>query len=175
MATVQDIDATFRRFDRPMRPAAGLPNPLANVGIGLTKHPLEGTLYTYQVGISSMTMNPSFVEWRARCPGVEPTDGKVSGVVVFNGDEVIGHYTSRAQNHNRPDWHIGVHADHRDKGVITLAMFVWFRSVQFAALVKRPINEAGAKAALTAHKMYLEWAIAEGEPVPQRVIDSMQG
>lgn len=177
LATVEEIGATMRVYEkrerrRPLRPEAGLPTVLSRVGIGLDMHPLEDTPYQYQVGISLRSRNPNFIEWRDRCPDLEPTDGNHSGVVLFDGEKIIGGYTARAV-HTRPNWDIIVHADYRNQGLMTLAMAQWFKAAPFAALSPRPITERGKKAALSAHKLYLRYAIEHGEPVPQNVIDSM--
>lgn len=180
LATVEDVGATMtvheqRERRRPVKnPAAGLPIVLSRVGIALDKHPLEGTPYHYQVGISLQAMNPYFVEWRGRCPDMEPTDGKVSGVVLFDDDTVIGHYTSKL-NHHRPNWQMAVHADYRNKGLMTLAVLEWFKAAPFVALAPRTIVGFGKRAALTAHRNYLLWAIRQGHPVPQNVVDSLGG
>lgn len=173
--TVEALVSSFNTFaPKPDEVrSAGLPEPLSRVGIALPKEPLEGTPYTYQVGVSSMTANPNFVEWRERYPDVELTDSKVSGVAVFDGDTVIAGYWAQS-NEPRPPWLIGVHPDYRRQGLATLAILQWFKALPIAKLVTWPVNEDAVGAFVSAHKLYIEWALANGDPVPQNVIDSVR-
>jgi GNAT superfamily N-acetyltransferase len=149
-----------------------LPGVFSRVGIALPKDSLEDTPYTFQIGISSSTLNPNFVEWRERT-SIELTDSRASGVLVFNGYDVIASYTADTDQ-KRPPWSIQVHPDYRGKGLSTLAVLQWFKAAPLYNLVGWPVTEISAMAFVSAHKRYVEWAILQDEPVPQNVIDSVR-
>lgn len=185
--TVEALRESFNVFDpnEALLPANGvrgalLPEPLYRVGIALPKKPLEGTPYFYQVGISSTTPNPSFVRWRELCPDLERVDGAISGVVVFDGDKVIAHYTSEG-NQPRPPWNVGVDPEYRKGstknpggGLAVLSILQWNKAAPWVKLVTWPVSIPAAESFVSAHRQYVESAIVQGEPVPQNVIDSVR-
>jgi len=187
LVTVEELVASFVVSDRrehphaklrpeyaPDKPAAvSLPGMLARNGIALPFHALEGTSYRYQIGISYETENPNFVEWRERCSEIEPSGDDLSGVVILDGSKVIAGYTAKGYN-KRPSWVVGVHPDYRGQGLSTRAILEWFKAAPWLNLVGWPTTTVSAKAFVSAHRQYVEWAVAQGEPVPQNVIDSVR-
>lgn len=176
--TAEEMVETFTMIPPPTPPrgrAAGIPAVLSRVGIALPFQLLEDTDYRFQLGISSITNNADFVQWRQRCPDVDGTDGAVSGVVVLDDEYTpVAHYSASGPA-SRPTWLVGVHEDHRRKGLATLAILQWFKAVPWRRLVGWPVNEDVVPAFVRAHEMYIEWELARGTEVPQNVIDSLKG
>lgn len=160
---------------------ANLSNPFEyEGGIPLERRPLEDTPYRYQLAISFTTENPNFVEWRERCH-MTPSGSEVSGVMVYDGDEVIAAYTAKGDQ-PRPPWVVQVHRDYRKDskknpggGLATLAILQWFKAAPFLNLeVGWPANPVSARAFASAHRKYLQWEIDRGTIVPENVIESLK-
>ena len=175
MVTVEELTASFNVVppptylypDLPRRQIPRLPKPFTS-----DRQPLEGTSYTCQIGISFSTRNPNFVEWRQRCV-IQDSGDERSGVVIFDGDTVIGGYTAKG-NQPRPPWFIGIHPDYQNQSLATTAIREWFKAAPLIHLVTWPASETAVQAFVTAHKQYVEWEIEKGTTVPQRVIDSVR-
>ena len=158
-----------------------LPNPFEYLGgVQLERHPLEDTRFSYQLAVSYSTENPNFVEWRDRCQ-LAPSGSEVSGVVVFDSDQVIAAYTAGDGDQSRPAWSLQVHREYRKGskknpagGLATLAVLQWNRAAPWLNIgVGWPVNPLSARVFVSAHNRYLRWAVERGDPVPQRVIDSI--
>ncbi len=186
MVTADEMAASFHIYqprvfagsvERKDVQGVPMPSPLFDLdGEPLPKRPLEGTPYTFQVGISPENPNVSFREWLDRCE-IQHVRGRNSGVVVLDGDEVIAGYTA-GLNHRRPGWLIAVNSQgkRRGQGLSKLAIAEWFKAAPYLNLVGWPVTPLAAKSFIGAHKIYLRHAIATlpAGTVPQNVIDSVQ-
>ena len=134
---------------------------------------LDGTKYKYQLAVGEGTANPEMQAVAKACPDMPRSGDKRSGVVILDGDKVIGALTILGVNRHstRSTW---VDADYRGKGIATRMLELWYREVpRFVRLTPQRINVAAAKAYLKAHEQAVVWAASQGKDVPSDVTDAI--
>lgn len=140
---------------------------------GGRKKPLSGTPYLYQLGVSDTSVAVDIKPVLAAFPDLPTTGDSRSGVILYHGNIIIGAYTIPGQVTNNLR-RIVVREGYQGQGLATRMVEQWFREIPGPLnMPRQPINVRAVKAFLTAHKNLVEWAVANGKPVPQKVRDAV--
>jgi len=133
------------------------------------KRPLEGTPYTYQLGVSDTSKAVSIFPIHDRCPEIPLTGDNRAGVIVFDGALIIGSYVIPG-NMTR-HWHeIIVRDGYRRQGLATRLVEQWFRETpRVLDISTQHINIMAVGTFLKAHTNLVRWAISNGKDVPEKV------
>lgn len=166
--TPKELYACFRPINSAESRVA-----LPTVSFKGPKRPLDGTPYTYQLGVSDTSAAVDIAPIRKAFPDVPLSGDRRAGVIVYNGNIVIGSYLvmgAIARDARR----IIVRESYRKKGIATRMVEQWFREVPGATDIPRqPINVMAVKTFLKAHANVVSWAAANGKDVPKKVKDAV--
>jgi len=165
--TPNELFGCFRPIPR------GQDGPLARQPFAGPKRPLEGTPYTYQLGVSDTSVAKDIAPIHGECPHIPLTGDTRAGVLIYDGDGIIASYIIPGNYKQVPRW-IVVRDGYRKKGIATRMIEQWHREVPSVMDASRqPINVVAAKTFIKAHTNSVSWAISQGKPVPQRVKDAV--
>lgn len=135
------------------------------------KRALPDTNYTYQIALSASAQSMNITARRAAVPGIPASGDSRSGVLVFNGDKIVGSYILPGDIDGSPHL-LAVHANYRNMGLATRMMEQWLREVPSPKLYRQPVNMAGVKTMLKAAHNTVDWAVANNKQVSQEVKDA---
>lgn len=140
----------------------------------LPKRELDGTPYLYQLAVSTTSIAPDIVAVRDVCDSSVLVDDHRSGVIVFHGTLIVSSYSIPGRVigdlHN-----IAVHPNYRGQGLSVRTLEQWLRETPYSAdWPTQEINIGAAKAFLAAYHAMIHWALRNGKPVPERVLDTYE-
>lgn len=152
-------------------PARGL--PVEVLPFKCVKQPLDGTPYEFQFAVSDTSVNPEIKFAREAGPGLPLSGDRRSGVLVFDGSEIIGSLIIPG-NLVTHGYRATVKPAHRQKGLAVRMIVEWIWATKRSlSIPKQGITLYAAKALLAAHKLCVARAVERGLPVPQRVLDAV--
>ena len=137
------------------------------------RRPLEGTSYSYQLGVSDTSAAVDIAPIYREHPNLPLTGDRRAGILVYNGNLIIGAYLVMG-NVARDSRRIIVREKYRGQDLAARMIEQWFREVPGATEIPRqPINVMAVRAFLKAHTNAVNWAIAKGKDVPKKVRDAV--
>jgi len=150
---------------------SNLTDNIERVPFEMEKKLLEGTSYTYQCGISATSEASDIVLVREAYPDIPFTGSDKSGILVFDGEEIIGSYI--VPNGNVMHSAL-VKDEHQKQGLGTRMVEQFMREVPVVidSTVQQAVNLAAAKTFFKAHANAVSWAVANNKDVPQEVVDA---
>jgi hypothetical protein len=132
--------------------------------------PLEGTPYTYQIGLAAAPRMQYLQTMKSTALTAPLSGDNRSGVLILNGKQVIascivpGVYTT-------DPYSLVVDASYRRQGLATRMVEMWLRTMRHNdAIPMQHINANAARTFLKAHANVVTWAKAQGKQVPPEVI-----
>lgn len=138
------------------------------------KRPLEGTPYTYQLAVSDRSVCHEIKIVRAAQPEMPTSGDRRSGVIVFQGDTIVGALIIKGQMVSQ-GYSLFVRPDLRQQGLAFRMLVEWLDQTKRPfGLPEQRITLHSAKACLAAHRVIVERAVAAGLPVPERVLAGIQ-
>jgi hypothetical protein len=137
------------------------------------KRKLEGTPYLYQIGVSDTSVAVDIAPIYRAFPDLPLSGDRRAGILVYDGNLIIGSYLTMG-NLARDFRRIIIRDKYRKKGLATRMVEQWFREIPGATDIPRqPINIMAVKTFLKAHANTVNWAVANGKDVPQKVRDAV--
>jgi len=135
------------------------------------KLPLPGAPgLTYQFGVGDGSVAVEIVELLQVMPDLERTGDRRSGVLVFDGERLVGNWTVSGKR-THPQRALYVDPEYRGRNLGPLMILEWSKRT------KRPrklhafyINPGSAKALLRCDMALYDWAEAEGKAIPDRAL-----
>ena len=166
--TPKELYACFVPVHSSMARAA-----LATIPFKCPKRPLEGTPYTYQLGVSDTSVATDIAPIHKEYPGIPLTGDRRAGVLIFKAHVIIASYVISG-NIGPGVRQIIVHKDYRRQGLGTKLVEQWQKEVPGAIeTTRQPVNIMACATFIKAHSNVVAWAAANGKNVPQEVLDAV--
>lgn len=160
--------------------------PLANIGpaagdqgaqapfAGVDKIPFSRGPFECQVAVSATARSKYLAARRHDNPTLPLTGDGRSGIIVFDGDKIIGSLTTKAKAmFTRPQHLLYVDPAYRGQGLATeMWAFNIFRYPEFTVLSNPVHNIAGRKTLIRAYRRMIEMAQQQGIEVPFHALES---
>ncbi len=138
----------------------------------LPKKVLNGTKFTYQLGLSSSSTSSEIKIRRTALPAIPVTGDTRSGIIIFDGQKIVGSYIIPGNLDNSAR-QLVVDSAYRGMGIATRMLEQWFREVpSVPALSVQPVNIQAVKTFLKALHNTVNWAVSVNKPVSQEVKDA---
>ena len=134
---------------------------------------LPGTSYTYQLALADIDSD-TIAEWRAARPNLPMSGDRRTGVLVFDGPKLIASYIVPGETRSALR-RLAVHEDYRGACLAKKMMIQWIKQIPLVIPANsgpQPVNIAAVKTWLRAIHEVVDWAVASGKVVPQRVKDA---
>lgn len=135
------------------------PIPAETVPFKCSKRPAGNGLH-YQLALPP--------ELRAVQSEVPASGDHRAGILIFDGDTIIGSFMLRAAAHT-----LQVLPGYRGRGVSGLLFTYYYQEVRFIPGMGS-ISPLALRAFVSAHARIVRWAVQTGKDVPQRVIDAVE-
>lgn len=138
------------------------------------KKPLEGTTFQFQLAISDRSVAENIQAIRKGQPELPRSGDRRSGVIVFDGNRIIGSLIVPG-NLSTQGYKMTVVPEHRQNGLAHKMLVEWCWSTKrVRVLPHQGITVNATKALLSAHKAIVERALSLGMPVSDRVRTAVQ-
>jgi len=149
-------------------------SPVAIESIPFTsqKRMLSGTGYQYQCALSNTSMAIDIAPVHEAYPQIDISGDKRAGIIIFEGNRVIASYIVPGDS-TMAERRIFVSEDYRGKGLATRMIEQFMQEIPGIIIPKQRVNLVAVRAFLSGHKNVVNWAIAHGMQVPQKVRDAI--
>jgi len=132
---------------------------------------LPGTSYTYQLALADIASD-TIAELRAARPNLPMSGDRRTGVLVFDGPKLIASFIVPGETRSAL-LRLAVHEDYRGAGLAKKMLVQWMKQVPLGVNSgPQLVNIAAIKTWLRAMHEVVDWAVASGKVVPQRVKDA---
>lgn len=135
---------------------------------------LGGTPFSFQLAVSNRSVSQNIQAIRAGQPELPVSGDRRSGVIVFNGAEIIGSLVIQG-NLTGQGYRMAVSSPYRREGLAHKMLVEWCWSTKrVRTLPDQGITVYAAKALLSAHREIVARAVALGMPVTGRVREAVE-
>lgn len=160
----------------PLVPAALVTERLPMVGLPYLPF---GDGLMFQYGVSSLSLAPDMIQVRCFTPGLpdpgEHRKERRSGILVFDGDQVVGYYIiDGMRSRPQPEHRVWVDPDYRGtkKGAGQMGariLLEYQKWIPRCHAVGQQLNPRGCETFLAVRPMLYQWAEAQGKRLSSKV------
>ena len=132
---------------------------------------LLNTEYTYQLALSARSRSVDIQAISGHHPEIPFSGDERSGVLVYHGEKIIGSLTLPGKVSG---YSLYVRPEYRDQHLAFRMLLEWCSQTKRPRVIThQQLTLVSAKALLAPHKALVERALAEGKPVPERVVQAV--
>lgn len=135
------------------------------------KKPLAGTEYEYQLALTSKGRNEEAQLLRSQHADLPDSGTYRSGVLIFNGDEIIASLILSGVDEDQP-FKMVVNPEYRGQDLAERLLVEWWSQVRhtYRESGKQPMNVASVKVLLNAYRKVVSKAGGDGHSVPNLAV-----